>query len=135
MSPTEEETEAPSPSGLKNTQTKQTQSAVPVLFEPWIEVLGELKQTDPVMASVLSGSVAYAAGNVLYVDSPMSLFANLNQRDTFVKTLIQILENKTGIRYKIRMKKAKGKEPVKQTDPLTELEEQAAALGIEIESK
>lgn len=135
MSPTEEETEAPSPSGLENTQTKQTQSAVPVLFEPWIEVLGELKQTDPVMASVLSGSVAYAAGNVLYVDSPMSLFANLNQRDTFVKTLIQILENKTGIRYKIRMKKAKGKEPVKQTDPLTELEEQAAALGIEIESK
>ncbi len=135
MSPTEEETEAPSPSGLENTQTKQTQSAVPVLFEPWIEVLGELKQTDPVMASVLSGSVAYAAGNVLYVDSPMSLFANLNQRDTFVKTLIQILENKTGIRYKIRMKKAKGKEAVKQTDPLTELEEQAAALGIEIESK
>ena len=135
MSPTEEETEAPSPSGLENTQTKQTQSAVPVLFEPWIEVLGELKQTDPVMASVLSGSVAYAAGNVLYVDSPMSLFANINQRDTFVKTLIQILENKTGIRYKIRMKKAKGKEAVKQTDPLTELEEQAAALGIEIESK
>lgn len=114
---------------------QETAANVPVLFEPWIEVLGELKQTDPVMASVLSGSVAYAAGNILYVDSPMSLFANMNQRDTFVKTLIQILENKTGIRYKVRMKKGKKKEETAKNDPLTELEQQAAALGIEVESK
>lgn len=104
----------------------------PVLFDLWVEILASLRSSDPALAGMLAGSLAYTAGEILYIDSPNSLLSNMIKRDNFIKILIGLLEEKTGIRYTIRIKKNKPAESSQELSPLDEIAQKAAQMGIEI---
>lgn len=106
----------------------------PVMLSIWPEVLAAVKQQNPALAGVLSGSSAFACGDYLYIDSPIALFGKMMKQEGFIKTLISVLEEQTGKSYKLRIKKAK-KVQKQEKRTLDDLVEQASALGISIEEK
>lgn len=113
---------------------RETPAVQPQLLEVWPEIMAALSANDPMMAGVLAGSMAYAAGEVLYIDSPNGLFSSMVKRDNFIKKLLQALEQKTGQHYKIRIKKNKAVQ-ADAPSPLDDIAKAAAELGIEINEK
>ena len=111
--------------------SSQKLKSSPEPLDVWVEVLATLRGSDPALAGILAGSMAYTAEDSLFIDSPNSLFASMIKRADFIKTLIQVLEHKTGIRYKIRIKKNKA-EPQKNLTVLDEITQNAQLMGIEI---
>lgn len=83
---------------------------------------------------MLSGSLAYEAGEFLLIDSPIALFGQMIKQEGFVKTLLSVLEQKTGHSYKIRVKKAK-KQAASSVNPLDEIARNAQRLGIDVREK
>lgn len=106
----------------------------PQPFGLWPEVLAEVTQLNPALAGVLSGSLAYEAGEFLLIDSPIALFGQMIKQEGFVKTLLSVLEQKTGHSYKIRVKKAK-KQAASSVNPLDEIARNAQRLGIDVREK
>ncbi|SCH94859.1 DNA polymerase III subunit tau [uncultured Ruminococcus sp.] len=106
----------------------------PQPFDLWPEVLAEVTQLNPALAGVLSGSLAYEAGEFLLIDSPIALFGQMIKQEGFVKTLLSVLEQKTGHSYKIRVKKAK-KQAASSVNPLDEIARNAQRLGIDVREK
>ncbi|MGI5960230.1 MAG: DNA polymerase III subunit gamma/tau [Massiliimalia sp.] len=133
----ERETKPPEEKTSQSSAFEQTGSAgagtTPQMLGIWPEILGVLQEQDPALAGILAGSIAYAAGDNLFIDSPNSLFSSMIKRENFVKTLLSTLEERTGIRYRLRIKKNK---PVqKQVSPLDEIAETAQTLGIPVEEQ
>lgn len=106
----------------------------PGAFDRWPEVLSEMKEADPMMFGVLAGSLAYVSGTNLFIDSPNGLFAQMIRRENLGKKLLDILEQKTGTRFKLRIKAAPKAAEVSASSPLGELTETAKELGIEVKS-
>lgn len=96
----------------------------------WADILAELSRTDMPLGAILRDSVAFTDGSVLYIDAGLSLAAKMIKQEGNAAKLIAAVESKTGIRYKIRVKKAP--EPVETADPLTELLNRARESGVEV---
>ncbi len=103
----------------------------PQMFDRWPEILGELQQRDPAMGGILAGSMAFTLGDALFIGCPNALFGQLQKRDNLIKQLRILLYEKTGIPYKVRVKKQKP--AAKPDDQLTHLLDDAQALGIEVD--
>ena len=103
----------------------------PQPFALWPQVLAQVKETNPALAGILNGSQAYEAGDVLLIDSPITLFGQMIKQEGFVKTLLHVLEQQTGKGYKLRVKKAR-KDGGAQRGPLDDLVQSAQQMGIEV---
>lgn len=111
----------------------ESSSASPAAFDPWPEVLNDMKEADPMMFGVLSGSLAYVAGTNLFIDSPNGLLPQMIRRENLGKKLLDILEQKTGTRFRLRIKAAaKDTAAAPTTSPLSELTGVAKELGIDV---
>ena len=106
----------------------------PQPFAMWGQVLAQVSQTNPALAGILTGSAAYEAGDLLLIDSPITLFGQMIKQEGFVKTLLTVLNEQTGKSYKIRIKKAKKADASRRT-PLDDLVQRAEGLGIEVREK
>lgn len=106
----------------------------PQPFAMWGQVLAQVSQTNPALAGILTGSAAYEAGDLLLIDSPITLFGQMIKQEGFVKTLLTVLNEQTGKSYKIRVKKAK-KADAPRRSPLDDLVQRAEGLGIEVREK
>lgn len=116
------------------TGTSNQDSNQPQPLAVWPQVLAKVSVSNPALAGVLSGSLAYEAGEFLLIDSPITLFGQMIKQEGFVKTLLTELEELTGKAYKIRVKKAKKAEKP-QHSPLDDLVLKAQNFGIEVEQK
>lgn len=132
--PSERTAESPPPKESRPAAQEQpargTSAAPPQMLGIWPEVLASLQEHDPALAGILAGSIAYASGDNLFIDSPNTLFSSMIKRENFVKTLLQTLESRTGIRYRLRIKKSKA--PQKEATPLDEIAQAAQELGIPV---
>ncbi len=104
----------------------------PTEFELWPEVLADVKEIDPALAGILSGSLAYCANDVLFIDSPVKMFSSMIKKEGFIKNLLTVLEQKTGIRYTIKIKKSSASTNDKQKNVLDELQKAASDMGVEV---
>ena len=50
----------------------------------WGQVLAQVSQTNPALAGILTGSAAYEAGDLLLIDSPITLFGQMIKQEGFV---------------------------------------------------
>lgn len=96
----------------------------------WADVLEELTRTDMPLGAILRDSMAFTDGVVLYLDAGLSLAAKMIKQEGNAAKLLAAVESKTGVRYRLRLKKAP--EPVEAVDPLTELLNRARETGIEV---
>ena len=125
--------QAASPAPKPPEKTSLAVPEEPQLFERWPEILAELQQRDPAMGSILAGSMAFSLGEALYIDCPNSLFGQMQGRDSLIKQLRILLYEKTGVPYKVRVKKQRAAKK-KTDDPLQHILQDAKALDIEVDS-
>lgn len=128
--PIAEKRQVPVPEKTPDTAPPAPSDGQPEQLAVWPEVLLAVKKQNPALAGVLSGSMAYVSGQNLFIDSPIALFGKMIKQEGFIKTLVSVLEERTGIVYKLRIKKSK---PQKQKlDPLDEITKKASEMGIEV---
>lgn len=76
-------------------------------FEPlneWADILFELSKVNMPVFGVLNGSKAFTKGEFVYIGTPSKVAGSLIKQQGNAVQLIQIIENITGIRYKIKIK-------------------------------
>lgn len=114
----------PAPTVLPNTP--------PEPLDCWLEVLGQMKQADPMMFGMLSGSLAYQSGGNLFIDSPNQLLGQMLRKENLGKRLLDLLEARTGVRFRLRIKSAPKQAETPQATPLDDLLSQAQTMGIDV---
>lgn len=130
VKPDEEEPVLEKPAETKS-ETKPALKGDIVPFEMWADVLNELSKTDPPICGLLMNSRAYVGGGFLYIDSPNRFTASFLKQENNAQKLLAAVEQKTGERYKIRIKSQKKKEEVK-ADALNDILNKAGSMGIKI---
>lgn len=100
-------------------------------FAEWQEVLSELSSVSMPLCSLLTDSQAFARGGILYIDVKNAMASTLMKQEGNAVKLLEIIERKTGLRYKLRMKSAPKLQET-SNDPLQQLLEKAKASGIEV---
>lgn len=96
----------------------------------WQEVLNELKSGNSPLFGVLNGSSAFAKGRVLFLDAKNVMASTLIKQENNAVKLIDVIEQKTGVRFKLRMKAAP--KPEADVNPLEALLNRARENGVEI---
>lgn len=106
------------------------------LVEPlaaWAEVLAELSRTNAPLFGMLQSARALTKGNLLFIDGGSPLLAQMLKKEGNASKLLDAVEVKTGIRYQLRVKRAKQEQ--KQVDPLDLFLEQAREKGISVQEE
>ncbi len=131
--------EAPSLTQLPPSKedVKKTASAVPVLFDKWADVMQCIKKT--AIGGMLVGSVAYVAGDTLFIDCPNAFFTQVVNRDNFTVHLKKALLEVCGQNYKLKIKsgvnnEVSNNENIKENveNPLDAIAQNAKNLDIEV---
>ena len=97
----------------------------------WADILADLAGRDMPLCGILKGSRAFTAGEVIYIDSPLSLMGAMLRQEGNAAKVIAAVENKTGKRYKLRVKSA-APPAATQESAFGKLLEKARANGIEV---
>ncbi len=98
----------------------------------WNDVLEHLSLVNPALHGTLVNSVAYVKGDLLLIDAPDTMFAEMMRKNEYAKnSLRDAVSLKTGKVY--RLGPVKKNAEVKETDALlAQLEQAAKQAGIEI---
>lgn len=107
----------------------QTDSEIRPL-EEWPDILMELAKTDTPLYGVLKDSRAFVGGGFLYIDSLLSITGIMMKQEGNAARLIAAVENRTGMRYKIRVKSAP--QSSGGENKLSSIMEKARQSGIEV---
>ena len=99
----------------------------------WAEVLAELSRTNAPLFGMLQSARALTKGNLLFIDGGSPLLAQMLKKEGNASKLLDAVEVKTGIRYQLRVKRAKQEQ--KQVDPLDLFLEQAREKGISVQEE
>ncbi len=76
-------------------------------FEPvaeWADILFELSKVNMPLCGVLNGSKAFTKGGFIYIGTPSNMAGKLMKQEGNASQLISIIESKTGVYYKIKIK-------------------------------
>ncbi|MBQ2676428.1 MAG: DNA polymerase III subunit gamma/tau [Clostridia bacterium] len=89
-------------------------------FLQWAEVMSRLQKVSPLIHAVMTGSVAYTKGDILFIDAPNSQFTDLIRGDSRHKESIKnAVLAVTGTRYRLGpYKKPENVDKPKKADPL-----------------
>ena len=100
-------------------------------FDQWDEVLVLLAKTGGPLYGILQSARAFTDGMTIYIDSSSELVSMMFKQEGNASKFLDAAEQITGIRYKLRVKRAK---PKKETnaDPLLDVLKKAQDAGIEI---
>ncbi len=100
-------------------------------FDQWDEVLVLLAKTGGPLYGILQSARAFTDGMTIYIDSSSELVSMMFKQEGNASKFLDAAEQVTGIRYKLRVKRAK---PKKETnaDPLLDVLKKAQDAGIEI---
>lgn len=109
---------------------KQSTEIAPLM--EWAEILDEIKQTDKPLWGVLHGSKAYISGGFLYIESPLEFAAGMMRQEGNAGKLVSAVFNKTGIRYKLRIKSNTQINEEPKVNMLDEVLNKAKELGVEV---
>lgn len=103
-------------------------------LECWTDVMEELHTCAGHIYAALKGAQVMAGGGVLYISSPMPMFAKMLKQDGFAAKLVNIVEQKSGVRYKLRVKSAASPETEKmqQESKLSSILNKARENGVEV---
>lgn len=114
-------------------QGAQSSELAPLM--EWAEILAEIKQSDAPLWGVLHGSKAYVSGGFLYVESPLEFAAGMMRQEGNAGKLVGAVFNKTGIKYKLRIKSKPQITDEPNSNMLDEVINKAKELGIEVKEQ
>ena len=103
-------------------------------FQPlaqWADILFELSKVNMPLCGVLNGSKAFTKDGFVYIGTPSSVAGTLMKQEGHAAQLIAVIENKTGIRYKIRIKSTAPKAE-ESTNKLDDVLNRAKENGVQI---
>lgn len=115
-------------------EIKQTSQINLIPLDIWPEIIQMLDTTDKMIAMVLSNTTAFTAGDSLFICSDSEIFSQIIKKDNLTKKLKDAIYQKTGVNYKLKIKKTKTQED-NTSNVLDELLLNAQNMGIEIEEK
>lgn len=98
----------------------------------WAEILDEIKKKDMPLWGVLHSSKAYVSNEFLYIESPLEFAAGMMRQEGNALKLVTAVFEKTGVRYKLRIKSNKQIKNEPQINMLDEVLDKAKSLGIEV---
>ena len=104
-----------------------------VQIEPlgsWVDVLSELSRTNAPLFGMLQNTRAFTKGGLLFIDGGSPLLAQMLKKEGNASKLLDAVEVKTGVRYQLRVKRAKKEQA--QSDPLASLLDKARESGIAV---
>ncbi len=104
-----------------------------VQIEPlgsWVDVLSELSRTNAPLFGMLQNTRAFTKGGLLFIDGGSPLLALMLKKEGNASKLLDAVEVKTGVRYQLRVKRAKKEQA--QADPLASLLDKARESGIAV---
>lgn len=104
-----------------------------VQIEPlgsWVDVLSELSRTNAPLFGMLQNTRAFTKGGLLFIDGGSPLLAQMLKKEGNASKLLDAVEVKTGVRYQLRVKRAKKEQA--QADPLASLLDKARESGIAV---
>lgn len=123
-------TEEPAPAPAKPAaQPENTVQVAPLAV--WMEVLDELSRTNAPLFGMLQGARAFVKGNLLFIDGGSPLLVQMLKQEGNAIKLLDAVEVKTGIRYQLRVKRAKPAQ--QQADPLAAFLQKARESGVNIQ--
>lgn len=96
----------------------------------WIDVLSELSRTNAPLFGMLQNARAFTKGGLLFIDGGSPLLAQMLKKEGNASKLLDAVEVKTGVRYQLRVKRAKKEQ--EQADPLASLLNKARENGITV---
>ncbi len=128
----------PTSAPIKAQEQASSKKVAPVLFDKWVEVMSKIKKTP--IGGMLSGSMAYVAGDTLFIDSPNTFFTKVVNRENFTSHLKKALIEVTGQNYKLKMKvgsttqndEGDAKAEENAVNPLDAIAENAKKLDIDV---
>lgn len=97
----------------------------------WVDVLSELSRTNAPLFGMLQNARAFVKGGLLFIDGGSPLLAQMLKKEGNASKLLDAVEVKTGIRYQLRVKRAKNEQA--QVDPLAALLDKARESGIAVQ--
>ncbi|MEG0693584.1 MAG: hypothetical protein RR444_10965, partial [Oscillospiraceae bacterium] len=118
----------------ENSDTQANQATSSTEFEPlaeWADILFELSKVNMPLCGVLNGSKAFTKDGFVYIGTPSTVAGTLMKQEGNASQLISVIENKTGIYYKIRIKSTAPKVE-EQTNKLDEVLNRAKENGVKI---
>ena len=97
----------------------------------WLDVLDELSRTNAPLFGMLQGARAFVKGDLLFIDGGSPLLVQMLKQEGNAIKLLDAVEVKTGIRYQLRVKRAKAAQQ-QQVDPLSALLQKAKESGVNV---
>lgn len=101
-------------------------------FSVWADVLEELKAQQPPIYAVLQGSMAYVKDDILTIFSESEFANSFMRQESNGEKLKDIVEQKTGMRYRLLVKNTKQKPKEQTQDVLNSIIDNAKHLGIPV---
>lgn len=102
-----------------------------VLLEQWSDILSELSKSNAPLFGVLENATALVSGEFLYLETQSAFAGTIMKQESNATKLIKLVEDKTGTRYKLRMKTT-AVSSQNQVDMLSGIIEKAKQGGIEV---
>lgn len=98
----------------------------------WQEILEELIRRNPPLHGALMGSSAFVLGDGLYVVAPIAVAMTLLKQNDNAEQLLSIVEQKTGTRFRLKLKTEKAPAPPPSQQGLDQLLQAAREDGIPV---
>lgn len=98
----------------------------------WGEVLEVLSKENQPLWGALHGSSAQVGGGFLYIENALSFVSDMLRADSNAKKLVDTVAGKTGVKYKIRVKKSTVVDTSQPIDLTQSLLEKANELGVQV---
>lgn len=106
----------------------------------WADIMEALSKVNPPLYGALNGARAMTSDGFLYLETQSGLTGTLMKQEGNASKLVSLVEEKTGIRYKIRMKtapigtssRAPNATSQKAITPLEDILNKAKSSGVEI---
>ncbi|MFZ2537900.1 MAG: DNA polymerase III subunit gamma/tau [Oscillospiraceae bacterium] len=117
------------PSDTPQTPVQTSNDFVPLA--EWADILFELTKVNMPLCGVLNGSKAFTKGGFVYIGTPSGMAGKLMKQEGNASQLISIIENKTGLHYKIKIKSTAPKAE-EQGNKLDEVLNKAKENGVKI---
>lgn len=131
--PAVQQPQKPAPSVSEGEQPAPQQTAQVEPLSVWADVLSELARTNAPLYGMLQNARAFVKGSLLFIDGGSALLVQMLKQEGNASKLLDAVEVKTGIRYQLRVKRAKAEQV--QADPLDVLLERAKASGIDVQEQ
>lgn len=117
-------------SGMVTAKPVDTDVPLTPLME-WAEILEQISETNRPLWGVLHGSTASTADGFLYIENALNFVSDMLRTDSNAAKLVAAVAEKTGIKYKIRVKTSTQREPT-TGEGVNDLLTKAKELGVQV---